>query len=212
MIVGFDNDDASIFQEQLAFIQDARIPVSMTGMLQAMPKTPLHARVEKEGRLVAESTGDQFVFSNIVPKQMTRAELYRGYRWLTEQLYDFRNFRARTLDYLMNRGQVVSGTPVRASDLRMLWRVLWRTVVRAHPRRAWFTLSLLGATVLRRPSAFADAVYFVLVHKGLYEYMEALGTHLDRAIGELAIRGVGAVGSAGAPAASAPQSLKRHRA
>jgi hypothetical protein len=68
----------------------------------------------------------------------------------------------------------------------MLWRVLWRTVVRAHPRRAWFTLSLLGATALRRPSAFADAVYFVLVHKGLYEYMEALGKHLDRAIGELA--------------------------
>ncbi len=185
MIVGFDNDDASIFREQLEFIQDARIPVSMTGMLQAMPKTPLHARVEKEGRLVAESTGDQFVFSNIVPKQMTRAELYRGYRWLTAQLYDFRNFRRRTLEYLMHRGQVVSRMPLRAGDLRMLWRVLWRTVVRAHPRRAWFTLSLLGATVLRRPSAFADAVYFVLVHKGLYEYMEALDKHLDRAIGEL---------------------------
>ena len=76
--------------------------------------------------------------------------------------------------------------PVRAGDLRMLWRVLWRTVVRAHPRRAWFTLSLLGATMLRRPSAFADAVYFVLVHKGLYDYMEALGKHLDRVIAELA--------------------------
>src|SRR5206468_4110162 len=33
MIVGFDNDDESIFEEQLRFIQDARIPVSMTGML-----------------------------------------------------------------------------------------------------------------------------------------------------------------------------------
>jgi len=186
MIVGFDNDDASIFQEQLEFIQAARIPVSMTGMLQAMPKTPLHARVAKEGRLVAESTGDQFVFSNIIPKQMTRAELYRGYRWLTTQLYDFRNFRKRTLDYLMHRGQVVASMPVRAGDLRMLGRVLWRTVVRAHPRRAWFTLSLLGATMLRRPSAFADAVYFALIHKGLYEYMEALGEHLDRVIVELA--------------------------
>ena len=186
MIVGFDNDDASIFREQLEFIQDARIPVSMTGMLQAMPKTPLHARVAKEGRLVAQSTGDQFVFSNIIPKQMTRAELYRGYRWLTTQLYDFRNFRRRTLQYLMNRGHVVAGMPVRAGDLRMLLRVLWRTVVRAHPRRAWFTLSLLGATMLRRPSAFADAVYFVLVHKGLYDYMEAVGKHLDRVIVELA--------------------------
>ena len=49
MIVGFDNDDASIFDEQLRFIQEARIPVSMTGMLQAMPKTPLHERVAEGG-------------------------------------------------------------------------------------------------------------------------------------------------------------------
>jgi radical SAM superfamily enzyme YgiQ (UPF0313 family) len=63
MIVGFDHDDESIFEEQLRFIQEARIPVSMTGMLQAMPKTPLHERVAREGLLA--STGDQFVFSNI---------------------------------------------------------------------------------------------------------------------------------------------------
>ncbi len=35
MIVGFDHDDPSIFEEQFRFIQDARIPVSMTGMLNA---------------------------------------------------------------------------------------------------------------------------------------------------------------------------------
>ena len=51
MIVGFDADDPTIFEEQLRFIQEARIPVSMTGMLQAMPKTPLYDRVKKEGRL-----------------------------------------------------------------------------------------------------------------------------------------------------------------
>ena len=45
--------------EQLRFIEEARIPVSMTGMLQALPKTPLHARMKREGRLVTESGGDQ---------------------------------------------------------------------------------------------------------------------------------------------------------
>ncbi len=78
MIVGFDNDDATIFEEQLRFIQDARIPVSMTGMLQAMPKTPLHERMAKEGRLVDDSTGDQFVFSNILPKTMSRSSSTRA--------------------------------------------------------------------------------------------------------------------------------------
>ncbi len=188
MIVGFDNDDESIFEEQLRFIQDARIPVSMTGMLQAMPKTPLHARVTTEGRLIAESVGDQFVFSNIVPKQMSRAELYRGYRWLIEQLYDFRNFRRRTLAYLLHRGPLMTGKRITAADMKLLGRVLWQTMLRAHPRRAWFTFSLLGATALRRPSALADAVYFALIHKGLYEYMQAIGAHLDRVIGELGPR------------------------
>ena len=75
MIVGFDHDDPSIFEEQFRFIQRARIPISMTGMLNAVPKTPLHARLKAAGRLIAESVGDQFVFSNIVPGGMSRLEL-----------------------------------------------------------------------------------------------------------------------------------------
>ena len=76
MIVGFDNDDPSIFEEQFQFIQDARIPISMTGMLNALPKTPLYARLKGEGRLISESVGDQFVFTNIIPKGMSRLDLY----------------------------------------------------------------------------------------------------------------------------------------
>lgn len=46
----------------------------MTGMLNAVPKTPLHARLKEAGRLIAESVGDQFVFTNIVPSGMSRLE------------------------------------------------------------------------------------------------------------------------------------------
>ena len=186
MIVGFDHDDPSIFEEQLCFIQNARIPVSMTGMLQALPQTPLHDRVSREGRLLLESGGDQFVLSNILPKQMTRLELYRGYRWLLEQLYDFRNYRRRTLAFLLNRGnQIQGGFKLRSGDLRRLARILRDTVLRANPRRAWFTLSLLGTSLLRRPSAFKEAVSFAIVHRAVHEYMRALVERLDAAIGEI---------------------------
>ena len=186
MIVGFDNDDPSIFAEQLRFIQEARIPVSMTGMLQALPKTPLHERMAKEGRLVAESAGDQFIFSNILPKAMSRIELYKGYRELIADLYDFRNFRARTLEFIVNRGrQVGEGLKVRRQELRLAARVLRDTVVAAGPRRAWFTLSLLGATLWKRPAALPDAFAFAIVHKALYEYMRALDRHLARVIDEI---------------------------
>jgi radical SAM superfamily enzyme YgiQ (UPF0313 family) len=186
MIVGFDADDPSIFAEQLHFIQEARIPVSMTGMLQAMPKTPLHERVEREGRLLADSTGDQFVFSNIEPRSMSRRELYEGYRRLIADLYDFRNYRERTLAFILGRGrQITRGLDIRVGELRLLGRILRQTLLVADPRRAWFTLRLLGETLLRRPTAFRDAVSFALVHKALSEYMEALGRHLDRAITDL---------------------------
>lgn len=204
MIVGFDADDTGIFEEQLRFIQEARIPVSMTSMLQAMPKTPLHERVEREGRLLADSTGDQFVFSNIEPRSMTRRELYEGYRRLIADLYDFRNYRERTLAFLLGRGrQITERLDLRWSDLRLLGRVLRRTLLVADPRRAWFTLRLLGETLLRRPSAFRDAVSFAVVHKALSEYMEALGRHLDRAIAELerGARAEAAVAAAGPLAA-----------
>ncbi|MCC6848679.1 MAG: radical SAM protein [Deltaproteobacteria bacterium] len=197
MIVGFDHDDASIFEEQLRFIQDARIPVSMTGMLQAMPKTPLHDRMAKEGRLVAESVGDQFVFSNILPKTMSRIDLYKGYRALIADLYDFRNFRRRTLEFILNRGrQVGDGFRVRQEEWLLLGRILRDTVVAASPRRAWFTLSLLGTTLWKNPSRLADALGFAIVHKGLYEYMQHLDRHLERVIREIEERGEALVAEA----------------
>jgi radical SAM superfamily enzyme YgiQ (UPF0313 family) len=183
MIVGFDNDDPAIFEEQLRFIQEARIPISMTGMLQAMPKTPLYERVQKEGRLVAESLGDQFVFSNIIPRSMSRLDLYRGYRKLIHDLYDYGNFRRRTLDFMLSRGgQACDGQDIQLRDLRLLWRVLVHTVLRATPARARFSLRLMLETLVRRPEAFRDACSFAVVHKAMAEYMEALGQKLDGAI------------------------------
>jgi radical SAM superfamily enzyme YgiQ (UPF0313 family) len=80
-IVGFDNDDKTIFDDQFRFIQDNGILLAMVGMLVAVPKTPLFARLEKEGRLRPD------VNCNILPKQMTPEELQRGYWDLLKRLY-----------------------------------------------------------------------------------------------------------------------------
>jgi len=186
MIVGFDNDDQSIFEEQFRFIQAARIPVSMTGMLNAMPKTPLHKRLRDAGRLVAESVGDQFVFTNVIPSAMSRLELYEGYQRLLEKLYDYRNYRRRTMDYILNRGRQAARNLVAGRrDLRIFWRTLRDCVVRASPRRAWMTLSLIGQTALRRPRAMREAVFFALVHKHLYEYVEHVNASIDHLVEQI---------------------------
>jgi len=82
-IVGFDNDDKTIFEDQFRFIQDNGILLAMVGMLTAVPKTPLYERLEQEGRLRLDDPN-----CNIVPKQMTSHELQRSYWQLLKRLYD----------------------------------------------------------------------------------------------------------------------------
>jgi radical SAM superfamily enzyme YgiQ (UPF0313 family) len=172
MIVGFDHDDPSIFEEQFRFIQEARIPISMTGLLNAVPKTPLYTRLKDAGRLVAQSVGDQFVFTNIVPQGMTSGELYEGYKKLLERLYSYRNYRRRVMQLLLHKGRQVETKLVASrEDLRIFRRVLWNCILQASPRRAWMTLSLMFETLLRRPRAMREAVTLALMHKHLYEYM-----------------------------------------
>jgi len=186
MIVGFDHDDPSIFEEQFQFIQDARIPISMTGMLNAMPKTPLHQRLKEAGRLLAESVGDQFVLTNIIPKGMSRIQLYEGYRDLLRRLYSYRNYRRRVMQLILGKGAQIQARLVASrQDLRIFARVLWTCILRASPRRAWMTLSLMLETALRRPRLLRQAVTLALMHKHLYEYMRDTCERLDEFAREL---------------------------
>ncbi len=186
MIVGFDNDDVSIFEEQFRFIQAARIPISMTGMLNAVPHTPLHVRLRAAGRLIAESVGDQFVFTNIVPKGMSRLELYEGYRRLLNRLYDYRHYRRRAMALVLGKGALLrSHLLAGRDDLRLLRRMLWTCFFGASPRRAWLTFSMLAETALRRPSGLRDAVTLALMHKHLHGYVRDTARRLDALIDEL---------------------------
>jgi radical SAM superfamily enzyme YgiQ (UPF0313 family) len=186
MIVGFDNDDPSIFEEQFRFIQQARIPISMTGMLNAVPKTPLHDRLRAAGRLIAESVGDQFVFTNIVPAGMSRLELYEGYRALLRRLYGYRAYRRRAMAFILNRGTVLSSRVLaRGDDLAVVLRIVWTCILRTSPRRACLTLSMCLETACRRPRAIRHAFTLALMHKHFYEYVQETSRALDALIREL---------------------------
>src|SRR2546429_8301416 len=68
-IVGFDNDPEDIFERQIEFIRESAIPLAMVGLLTALPDTQLWRRLEKEGRLLGEGSGNNTIDSlNFVPK------------------------------------------------------------------------------------------------------------------------------------------------
>ena len=90
MIVGFDNDDIGIFEDQYVFLQEAGVPIAMLGILQAIPRTPLYKRLEKDGRLRSAVQGNNTLsFTNIEPLNLSYAELIDGYRELFQRIYEW---------------------------------------------------------------------------------------------------------------------------
>lgn len=89
-IIGFDNDRPQAFDIQYRFIVDSGIQAAMVGLLTALPRTPLHERLEREGRLIAqdEHSDNTKLRTNVVPKQMAYDTLITGYKSLYERLFD----------------------------------------------------------------------------------------------------------------------------
>jgi radical SAM superfamily enzyme YgiQ (UPF0313 family) len=82
-IVGFDNDDESIFEEQADFIHRTGLAQAMLNPLTPVPTTPLYARLKAEGRL--DYSDPLVVFK---PKLMSRETLKQGYIELMLRLYE----------------------------------------------------------------------------------------------------------------------------
>jgi radical SAM superfamily enzyme YgiQ (UPF0313 family) len=89
IIVGFDHDDTGIFERQAEFIETLAVPLITLSVLVAPASTPLHARMQTEGRLVAHDRvgGGGFLETNIRPKLMSQAELKAGATWLLNRIY-----------------------------------------------------------------------------------------------------------------------------
>lgn len=122
MILGFDHDDGAIFDAHCRFLAEARIVHSMTGMLTALPKTPLHTRLQREGRL---DPADRSPFgSNIVPLGMSREALRDGYIDLMRRLYAVDAYFER-IEALYLQAKLVVGAPRRRYWSRHRWR-RWR--------------------------------------------------------------------------------------
>jgi radical SAM superfamily enzyme YgiQ (UPF0313 family) len=89
IIVGFDNDDPSIFAQQRRFVHEARIVHAMVNMLVAIPRTPLYTRLASEGRLDLSDDAKSWggFGTNVIPRRIGREALRTGYLELMHDLY-----------------------------------------------------------------------------------------------------------------------------
>jgi len=109
MIVGFDCDDLTIFEKHYELIDQARIICSMTGMLNALPKTPLYERLKSanrlnDGNITTDMQGGLNIATNIIPLKMTVKEMHDGWLDLMVRMYDGENYFKRFEDlFIKNR-------------------------------------------------------------------------------------------------------------
>jgi hypothetical protein len=169
MIVGFDNDDPAIFDEQYEFCQKAQIPIVMNGTLVALPRTPLAQRLQAEGRLLHADWAEDGFFdmvkpwaTNFRPMRMTMDQLTEGQKELIRKLYDPEAFRARLFGNLSRfRGGSLRPESINRDDMAYSFRLanfywrqrkevrsffsrsLWSTLCQA-PRRLATMGTLLG--------------------------------------------------------------------
>jgi len=107
-IVGFDNDPEDIFQRQIDFIRQSAIPLAMVGLLNALPDTQLWRRLEREGRLLGEASGNNTECTFNFRTRMDPAVLIHGYETIMRTIYSPREYYQRALDSMRRTAQQIS--------------------------------------------------------------------------------------------------------
>ncbi len=212
-ILGLDGDGPEVFDAQVAFIQEAGIPRAMVGLLTALRGTDLYSRLDAEGRLLGESSGNNAEVALNFRPQLEPRVLIEGYRRVLATLYDpgLRSYFARCWTLLSNLGPGVAGRrrPIQTAELLALVRSLRRQLL---SRQAPAYLGFLLRTLLRRPRQLPEAVglavmglhfeKFTRQTLAVHDFCAAARTDYDRFEREAA--------AAAAPGAGLQETLRRH--
>jgi hypothetical protein len=132
----------------------------MVGLLQALPGTRLHARLQREGRLNEERTGDNVDgTTNIIPLGSADA-LRTAYRDLLHRLYAPRPYYARVRTFLRAYRPPPLKPRVDLGHIREQGLAFARSIVRLGiigKERVQYW-QLFWWTLFRRPSALPQAI------------------------------------------------------
>ncbi len=159
-IVGFDHDLPSIFQRQIDFIQRSGIVTAMVGLLQAPSGTRLYERMKQQGRLCAESSGDNVDgTTNIIPAMKLEA-LKEGYRRILDQIYAPKPYYQRIRTFLREVKPPKARAHLQLSHVLALVRSFYRLGIVGQERFHYWKLLLW--TQFRHPRLIPDAVVLAI--------------------------------------------------
>lgn len=97
-VFGFDNDDESVFEKTVEFVDKARIDLPRYAVITPFPGTGAFRQLEAQGRLLHKNWSlydvEHVVFE---PKQMSAERLQQGLEWAWRQSYGLSSIAKRFL-------------------------------------------------------------------------------------------------------------------
>lgn len=160
-IVGFDADPPDIFARQFEFIQRSGVVTAMVGLLNALPQTALYRRLTREGRLLAESCGNNTDAALNFVTRLDREFIVAGYKDLMRRLYAPRNYYPRIRAFLRSFEPHGPMHRVGWPDLRAMFASLWLLGLRDRGRGAFWRL--FWSTLLIHPRKFRAAMELAIL-------------------------------------------------
>jgi radical SAM superfamily enzyme YgiQ (UPF0313 family) len=160
-IVGFDNDPSSIFEKLTNFIQESGIVTAMVGLLNAPTGTKLQKRLENEGRMLKDFTGNNTDFSiNFIPKMDSKA-LLEGYQKILDKIYSPKYYYERVMrfmkDYEPKKKKVFHLNP---NYILALFKSIIKLGVIGEERIYYWKLFFWS--LFRKPQLFSLAILFTI--------------------------------------------------
>jgi hopanoid C-2 methylase len=146
IILGLDTDTLEAGSALLDFIESSHIPMLTINLLQALPRTPLWDRLEREGRLVQDDQRESNVDFRLPYEQVLAmwrdcmARAYQPRALFARYAYQVRKTYPNQLK-LPNSPQRVSWRNI-CRGAFLLRRVLWQLGVRSDYRREFWKFAL----------------------------------------------------------------------
>lgn len=136
-IIGFDGEKKGAGDRIVRFVEQTAIPTPMLGLLQALPNTALWHRLEKEGRLLGNSsTGNQMNLMNFIPTRPAQ-DIAQEYVDALCDLYEPKRYIDRAYRHCLMMGPIKCKPGFKLPkwvELKAIGTLVWRQGLKRNTR------------------------------------------------------------------------------
>ncbi|HEY7247593.1 MAG TPA: radical SAM protein [Xanthobacteraceae bacterium] len=176
-VMGFDDESDGVSQSMIECVKATSIPLSVVGLLIALPNTQLSRRLKKEGRLFENyeyvKIDDDYQCSmsmNFTPVR-SRRDILADYTTVLQSIYHPAAYfeRVRRVGRMLDRSGLSGQMAFKWSELIKLARVVWHMGVRSADVRRQFWATLADCA-WHNPRALEQAIYMMAfyLHHGRF--------------------------------------------